>query len=175
MRINKSFANLSVGNYQRVIELSEQSFSIWPNNDIVLIFLASAIYRAGDPEAALSVSEKISIKWFRVLFATLVYNVRGDQNGYESGIREMLQMLEDGEPPSNHYDMASVFSVVGDWDAAFSELEKSVELSEPIIRFDDILFSTMHDDPRYDVLMERAGMPREKMEAFQFEAPIPSQ
>ena len=88
---------------------------------------------------------------------------------------QIAHNVEDGEPASTHYDMASVFHIVGDLDAAFSELEKAVERSYPHIRFDDVLFSTMHDDPRYDVLMEKAGMPREKMEAIQFEAPIPSQ
>jgi len=87
----------------------------------------------------------------------------------------MLQMLEYGEPASKHYEMAGLFNAVGDQEAAFSELEKSIELSEPIFRFDDVKFSTMSDDPRYDALMERAGMPRERMEAIQFEVTIPPQ
>ena len=175
VRADTTFANLSIGNYQRAIELSEQTLGMWPDNITALIILPAAIYRAGDPEAALKLSEQIPLAWYRILFATLTYYVRGDQNAYESGIREMLQMLEDGEPASTHYEMASLFNAVDDREAAFSELEKSIELSEPIFRFDDVVFTTMFDDPRYDALMERAGMPREKMEAIQFEVTIPSQ
>ena len=175
VRADTTFANLSIGNYQRVIELSEQTLGMWPDNIPALIMLPTATYRAGDPEAALRLSEQIPLTWYRVLFATRAYYARGDQNAYESGIREMLQMLEYGEPASKHYEMAGLFNAVGDRDAAFSELEKSIELSEPIFRFDDVKFSTMLDDPRYDALMARAGMPREKREAIQLEVKLSPQ
>ena len=175
VRADTTFANLSIGNYQRVIELSEQTLGMWPDNIPALIMLPTATYRAGDPEAALRLSKQIPLTWYRVLFATRAYYARGDQNAYESGIREMLQMLEYGEPASKHYEMAGLFNAVGDRDAAFSELEKSIELSEPIFRFDDVKFSTMLDDPRYDALMARAGMPREKREAIQLEVKLSPQ
>ena len=82
-------------------------------------------------------------------------------------------MLGDGEPLSNHYELASVYGLVGDQDAALSELEKSVELGEYQIKFDDSPFTALIGDPRYDDLMERAGMPREKMEAIQLEVNLP--
>ena len=87
----------------------------------------------------------------------------------------MRQMLEDGEPPSNHYELASTYGFVGDRGAALSELEISIELGEPKVIFDDLPFTAMFDDPRYEELLERAGKPREKMEAIEFEVDLPPQ
>jgi len=67
------------------------------------------------------------------------------------------------------------FRLVGDREAAFSELEKSIDLGEPKVRFNDLPCAAMFDDPRYYDLMERAGMPREKMEAIQFKVNLPTQ
>ena len=87
----------------------------------------------------------------------------------------MQRMLEDGEQPSNHYELATAYEYAGDRDAALSELEKAIELGENRIMFDDLPFTSMRGDPRYEDLMEKAGMPREKMEAIQFKVNLPTQ
>lgn len=175
VRAELTWAYLKTGNYQKVIDLAEQTLATSPDDFIAMVALPWAHYLAGDPEAALRSSENVDIPWYRTQVASVAHHALGHQDAYESGIQELQRMLEDGEQPSNHYDLASAYSFAGDRDAALSELEKAIELGENRVMFDDIPYTSMRGDPRYDDLMEKAGMPREMMEAIQFEVHLPTQ
>ena len=63
------------------------------------------------------------------------------------------------------------------FDASIDLTEKSrlftgLRYTDEEIEHDSIFF---FDDPRYDELMEKAGMPREKLDAIQFKVNLPTQ
>jgi TolB-like protein len=175
VRSKITFAYLMTGDYKRTIELSEQTLTMSPVDFMALLSLPWAEYFAGNPEAALRLSERVPGSWYRTHVATVAHHALGNQEAYASGVQEMLQMLEDGEPLSTHYGLAMLYGYVGDQDAAFSELENSIERGEGLVHFDDLPFTALIGDPRYDDLLERAGMPREIIEAIQLEVKLPPQ
>jgi hypothetical protein len=67
----------------------------------------------------------------------------------------------------------TLLPVYGFGDAAFAELDKAIENGEPPIPFDFPVFWGLFDDPRWDELMAKSGMPREKIEAIDFDVVLP--
>lgn len=94
----------------------------------------------------------------------------GDLDAYESALAE-LERLDDG-----HLAVAKVYAYVGNADAAFSAINAHIEGRRqgfPRVISRDIMFSKLHDDPRWDQLLYRMGVAPEQLEALDFRVTLP--
>jgi tetratricopeptide (TPR) repeat protein len=172
-RINLVLTYGGVGNYEQAIELAEQSLAMNSDDLNARYILGIATIQTGDAEAGLRISEDIPLPFLRHKIATLAYHALGDMQSYESGIDAMRQLVIDGAEFASHGALAEAYAMTGNFDAAFAELDKSMENGEPPVFFDYPIFWGMFDDPRWDELMTRSGMPREKIEAIDFDVVLP--
>jgi hypothetical protein len=67
-----------------------------------------------------------------------------------------------------------VYAQVDDIDAAFDWLERARESGVWELSPNDIFYSSLHDDARWDVLMERVGMSQAALDAIEFEVKLPN-
>ena len=71
--------------------------------------------------------------------------------------------------------MAEVNAWAGDSDAAFYWLEKELEFSGHLNAIGMIVFLvSLHDDPRWSELLEKAGASPEQLAQIKFEAKLPN-
>jgi adenylate cyclase len=75
-----------------------------------------------------------------------------------------------------YFQLAQVYAVSGDIDNAFKWIEKGEEISIPVTR--DVLsryFENLHDDPRWQGVLERAGLAPHQVAEINFDPPLPGE
>jgi TolB-like protein/DNA-binding winged helix-turn-helix (wHTH) protein/Tfp pilus assembly protein PilF len=73
---------------------------------------------------------------------------------------EALRIFEKTRAPGGDYELAGIYSALGDRDRAITELEKGVETRSmmPFV-FVDPQLDSLRSDPRFQQLLRRAGLP----------------
>jgi Serine/threonine protein kinase len=81
----------------------------------------------------------------------------------KGGWQEFLRVATDGRAQLKfyQYDLATFFAEHGDKDSAFARLNQAVDDNEQFVGFMKIdpFLKSLHDDPRFQVVVKRTGLP----------------
>ena len=107
---------------------------------------------------------------YRLQGSALALYSLGREAEFESKLAELQEKWGARWPA----DIAAVYAWAGDADAAFIWLEKEVEVSGSLsaYAFDPLLLS-LHNDPRWQQLLEKAGSSEKQLAEIKFELTLP--
>jgi hypothetical protein len=126
----------------------------------------------GDAEAALEAfSLEEGDEEYRIKGMSLAYHDLGRTAEFESAFRELRDTWGERWPS----EVAHVYAWIGDSDAAFEWLDRSVQQNEDGLGSQYLrpLLAPLHDDPRWVAFRERTGTSDEQLAAIEFEVTLP--
>jgi hypothetical protein len=126
----------------------------------------------GDAEAALEAfSLEEGDEEYRIKGMSLAYHDLGRTADFESAFRELRDTWGERWPS----EVAHVYAWIGDSDAAFEWLDRSVQQNEDGLGSQYLrpLLAPLYDDPRWAAFRERTGTSDEQLAAIEFEVTLP--
>ena len=109
----------------------------------------------GDPVGALAAVENETAEATRLWVGSMVQHALGDTQASDAALEEMIEKYQEGWA----YQIAMVYGFRNEPDSAFYWLERCYEQHDeglPEMRRQPE-FANMHDDPRWNLLLERIG------------------
>jgi TolB-like protein/Tfp pilus assembly protein PilF len=125
----------------------------------------------GEPEAALAAFAEEGDEENRVKGTAMALHDLGRQAEYEAAFGELAKRWGEQWP----LEMAQVYAWTGNADAAFALLDEAVAQNEDglIFQFRVMLYTTLHDDPRWAAFRERTGTSEAQLAAIEFDVSLP--
>jgi tetratricopeptide (TPR) repeat protein len=120
-------------------------------------FLGKVLLAQGDAPGALMAMEQEPGDGYRFTGLAIVQHALGDHGASDAA----LQWLMEEQPVTSGYQIAEIFAFHGDIDSAFEWLESSYDNRDggmPLMLADPLLVN-LHDDPRWEPLLEKMGFP----------------
>jgi len=132
--------------------------------------LGEAFLRKGLPEQALAFFTLEEDEEWRVKGTALASYDLGRLTEYEQAFAELRERWGGRWP----IEIAHVYAWVGDEDEVFSWLEKELEINGLSGVMVDNFFTSLHDDPRWQPLLEKGGVSADQLAAIEFEVTLPN-
>jgi tetratricopeptide (TPR) repeat protein len=132
--------------------------------------LGEALLRKGQPEEALAFFTLEEDEEWRVKGTALASYDLGRLTEYEQAFAELRERWGERWP----IEIAHVYAWIGDTDEVFSWLEKELEINGLSGVMVDNFFTNLHDDPRWQPLMEKGGVSADQLAAIEFEVTLPN-
>jgi TolB-like protein/Tfp pilus assembly protein PilF len=160
----------SGGRLDEALESYEIAFSLAPERIGAHYFLGATLLLKGQAEEALAAFSRERDDEYRVKGSALALYTLGRVSEYEAARAELEERWGERWPS----DIAEAYAWAGDPDSAFAWLEKELEVTGNLnaVAQDPFLLS-LHDDPRWLPLLEKAGMSPEQLDAIEFNVTLP--
>ena len=158
------------GRYEDAIEAAQTALKLSPGMPGAHYFTGEALLhmdRAG--EALESFVQETDDEW-RVKGTALALYELERQEEFEEKFTELREGWEERWPT----EIAHVYAWIGDDDAVFPLLEKEIDVNGLGGVMVDPFFMHLHDDPRWEPLLEKAGVSKEQLETIEFGVQLPS-
>jgi tetratricopeptide (TPR) repeat protein len=141
-----------------------------PGRPGALYFLGLTQLLTGQTDAALASFVKESDEEYRLHGKSLALHTLGRKAEFESTFTQLQENWGDRWP----VDVASVYAFIGNADSAFEWLEKERQVNglSAETTYDPFLKS-LHDDPRWLPLLEKAGASPAQLDAIEFKLKLP--
>ena len=150
----------------KALEQGFKTYDLEPNFRFGQQWLEQAYIADGNYAEAIALSEKVLKKLpfaqENLAMAGQAYAKSGQRHEAEQCIARLKEMAK--TQTVRFYWIAAIYAALGDKDKAFAELEKSYQDRDwflPRLKVDPI-FDSLHDDPRYNDLLNRIGLPTAK-------------
>jgi len=131
--------------------------------------IGEALLHKGEPENALAAFEQEADDEWRIKGTALALHDLGRLAEYEEAFTELRERWGERWP----IEVAHVYAWTGDADASFSWLEKELELNGLAGVAVDNFFTKLHDDPRWQLLLDKSGVSVEQLGAIEFAVTLP--
>ncbi len=131
--------------------------------------LGEAFLRKGLPEQALAFFSLEEDEEWRVKGTALASYELDRLTEYEQAFTELRERWGGRWP----IEIAHVYAWIGDADEVFSWLEKELEINGLSGVMVDNFFTSLHDDPRWQPLMEKGGVSADQLAAIEFTVTLP--
>ena len=131
--------------------------------------LGEALLRKGQPEEALAFFTLEEDEEWRVKGTALASYDLGRLIEYEQAFAELRERWGERWP----IEIAHVYAWIGDTDEVFSWLERELEINGLSGVMVDNFFTSLHDDPRWQPLLEKGGVSADQLAAIEFEVTLP--
>jgi tetratricopeptide (TPR) repeat protein len=133
--------------------------------------IGEALLLKGEPEAARAAMQQESFEAWRMVGLPMAYHALGQAAASDSALTELIERYEQDWA----YNIAYVLAFRGEADLAFEWLDKAVRYNDPGLAqiVGDILFTNIHDDPRWLPFLESIGKSPEQLAAIEFEVRLP--
>ena len=131
--------------------------------------LGEAFLRKGQPEQALAFFRLEEDDEWRVKGTALASYDLGRLTVYEQAFTELRERWGERWP----IEIAHVYAWIGDADEVFSWLEKELEVNGLSGVMVDNFFTSLHDDPRWQPLLEKGGVSASQLAAIDFKVTLP--
>jgi TolB-like protein/Tfp pilus assembly protein PilF len=171
-RANLIQAYLNGGRFDDAIELGRTSLELFPDDEFFPVFRTISLLHSGDAQGAVETAMHIVPPAERLSILAVAYFELSQQAQFESALTELLDLARIDSAAAT--SVAYVYAQVDDIDAAFDWLERARESGVWELSPNDIFYSGLHDDARWDVLMERVGMSQAALDAIEFEVKLPN-
>lgn len=170
-QVNLGFMLTSAGHLDEAIATYQSALQLSPGYSGGPFYLAIALMLNGSPKAALEVLSEETVEPYRWLGFALVHHALG--NHAESD-RNLGNMLEQQTEDLSLY-IAMVYAFRDEGDRAFEWIDKAVAGGHPELAAAhvNILFRSLHDDPRWPAFLERIGKAPGQLSAIEFKASLP--
>jgi tetratricopeptide (TPR) repeat protein len=163
---------LYAGQWEAAANAARTALRLSPDYIGAHYVIGEALLFAGEPQAAL---EQFALERgddeYRVKGTALALQALGRQAQFEQTLEELIQRWGDKWPS----EVAHVYAMSGDADAAFAWLDKAVAQNEDGLdhQFLAPFFVNLHDDPRWAVFLQRVGSSPEQLAAIEFKVTLP--
>jgi len=169
---NLAVSYLNTKDFAAATASLDKALTISPNMLLARIYRAFVNYPNGDLEAYLSAFDKLSEDSGTDFFRDISQATAYPEMGREAEGAAAMARAEEEYPEGWAYVIATVHARRGRNDEAFEWLERAYEEDGPPALTgaeDDFMLDTLHDDPRWRPLMEKAGRLPEQLAAIQFD------
>ena len=171
--INMAFAYVHSGRYADAIRVCELQMSVidWPSPCRVRLTIAYAY--SGDGQSALEQWELVESEIARLRLAPLVYHTLGDKVRFEAAMAALHDSYNRDNPAATNR-LAMAYAFVGDADNAFHWLDRALDEDAFNLTPNDMDYANLHDDPRWEPLMARAGLSPEALSDITLDVKLPN-
>lgn len=157
------------GRYEEAIESANTALKLSPGMPGGQYYIGESLLRMGQPELALAAFEQESDDEWRVKGTALALYEQGRSDEFQEKFAELRDGWEDRWPT----EIAHVYAWIGETDEVFLLLEKELGLNGLSGVMVDPFFSDLHDDPRWQPLLEKGGVSEEQLKAIEFRVDLP--
>jgi len=157
------------GRYEEAIESGNTALKLSPGIPGAQYFIGESLLRMGQPEPALAAFEQESDDEWRVKGTALALYEQGRLDEFQAKFAELRDGWEDRWP----IEIAHVYAWIGEVDEVFPLLEKELGVNGLSGVMVDPFFSDLHDDPRWQPLLEKGGVSEEQLKAIDFQVALP--
>ena len=169
---NLAESYLRIGRYEDTIEILEKSIELAPNiSDFSWYLAARAAVGLRNADGASAYAEKITKLNLKLEVSAIVYFLRDEEAKFNAAIAEILEAAT--TDPVYVESAAGVYAHIGDIESAFIWLEQM-----PVGRFvfvePDIRWANLHDDPRWEQLLQVTGISLATLDNIEFEVTLPN-
>ena len=150
--------DLMEGHYDRAERNLRNLIAVDPGNRMAHFMLARVLAQAGDNEAALDILD--GMKGAPPLPVLTLRGYVLGRTGQEAEARDVLAQLAGLDAGGVAFDEAVVLLGLGDRAGSLDALERALEQRDHRVRLlrEEPMFTPLRDDPRFAVLLERAGL-----------------
>ncbi len=157
------------GRYEEAIESANTALKLSPGMPGAQYYIGESLLRLGQPEPALAAFEQESDDEWRVKGTALALYELGRSEEFQEKFTELRDGWEDRWPT----EIAHVYAWIGEVDEVFPLLEKDLGINGLSGVMVDPFFSDLHDDPRWQPLLEKGGVSAEQLAAIDFTVELP--
>ena len=131
-----------------------------------------ALLHKGEPARALEAFRAEADDEWRVKGTAMALHELGRPNEFQAKLEELIAGWGERWPS----EIAHVYAWIGDPDAAFDWLDKSVEQNEAGLnaQHQSLLLHSLHDDPRWNDFRQKSGASAETLGQIELEIPLPN-
>ena len=166
---NLSHHYVVAGLHDQAIEAAQAALRLSPGMPGTNYYMGESLLRMGQPQRALEVFLRETDDEWRVKGTALALYELGRLDEFEEKFTELREGWGDRWP----IEIAHVHAWTGDVDAAFPLIEKDFEINGPGGVMVDPFFVSLHDDPRWQPLLEKAGVSEEQLAKIEFVVDLP--
>jgi len=160
-----------VGRYEETIELNRLALSLAPSYRGAHASIARALLAENKLEEALETALlELDDGWKRIMLA-LIYHALGDMEQADTTLAKIIELDEEVAA----FDIGYIYAMRGETDKAFEWLDKAIEYKDGGLSYVLLhpYLQSLHDDPRWMVLLERLGRTPEQIAALNFHLDLP--
>ena len=141
------------GRFDESMELQRYALKIDPGVARIHGKIAYNHLLQGNLADAVAEYEKEPVNWVRDFGRILVLGRTGEQDAWAAALDDFIR--EYGKKDA--YQIAEIYADAGDSDAAFEWLESALDVRDPGLVWlkTDALLSSLHDDPRWQELLDK--------------------
>ena len=166
---NLSHHYVVAGLHDEAIAAAQAALRLSPGMPGTNYYMGESLLRMGQPQPALEVFLRETDEEWRVKGTALALYELGRLDEFEEKFTELREGWGDRWP----IEIAHVYAWTGDVDAAFPLIEKDFEINGPGGVMVDPFFVSLHDDPRWQPLLEKAGVSEEQLAKIEFVVDLP--
>jgi len=135
----------------------QMALSLSPGRVAAQYFLGLVRLAQGDAQAALAAMEQESADVYRLTGTALVQHVLGDAGASDAALKELIEKWA----AEAAYQVAEIYAFRGEIDHAFDWLGRAYDNRDSGMAYMllDPLFANLHDDPRWEPLLRKMGLP----------------
>ena len=159
------------GRYEEAIESLRKTIELSPDYAQIRYALSIALTGAGEPETALSELELESDQTLQLAGQAMAYHALG--NSMQSD--KAVQALTGSVAGNNQLLIAQIFAFRNENDESFKWIADGIENDDWRVAelHTSILFKNLHDDPRWNAVLEKLGQSPAQLAAIKFEVVLP--
>jgi tetratricopeptide (TPR) repeat protein len=157
------------GRYEDAITAAETALRLSPGMPGAHYFKGESLLRSGQPAAALEAFEQETDDEWRVKGTALAFFELERTDEFEEKFAELREGWEERWPT----EIAHVYAWIGDDEAVFPLLEKEIGINGLAGVMVDPFFMHLHEDPRWEPLLEKAGVSKEQLKEIEFAVELP--
>jgi TolB-like protein/Tfp pilus assembly protein PilF len=137
-------------------EILRLAISLNPGGNFGHVLLGNVLLRQGDAPSALAAMEQETSDGFRLTGIAIVQHALGDAEASDAALKELIEKYA----AFAAYQVAEAFAFRGEIDHAFDWLEQAYDNRDSglLSVLHDPLLANLHDDPRWEPLLDKMGL-----------------
>ena len=167
--VNLSQYYVLAGRQDEAISTAQTALSLSPGTGGAQYRLGEALLRKGEPEAALTAFQLEEDEEWRVKGKALASYDLERFADFEEAFAELREKWGERWP----IEVAHVYAWIGDTDQAFVWMDKELGVNGLGGVMVDNFFTELHDDPRWQPFLEKAGVSEAQLAAIEFTVTLP--
>jgi tetratricopeptide (TPR) repeat protein len=138
-------------------EILRLAISLNPGGNFGHVLLGNVLLRQGDAPSALAAMEQETSDGFRLTGIAIVQHALGDAEASDAALKELIEKYA----AFAAYQVAEAFAFRGEIDHAFDWLKQAYDNRDSglLSVLYDPLLANLHDDPRWEPLLDKMGLP----------------
>ncbi|VUX56238.1 conserved membrane protein of unknown function [uncultured Woeseiaceae bacterium] len=138
-------------------EILRLAISLNPGGNFSHYFLGNVLLRQGDAPSALAAMEQETSDGLRLTGIAIVQHALGDAEASDAALKQLIEKYA----AFAAYQVAEAFAFRGEIDHAFDWLEQAYDNRDSglLSVLADPTFANLHDDPRWEPLLDKMGLP----------------